>query len=429
MYYDAYEVHDLLDKWNHRGPPITESVADLFDRNPQAARQEFLFGSTLLHKCMEFYLTRMDLVQLLVATYPDALSKPDDNGFLPLHRALICASCTPTLELMKLFLGECPESILSTTVSGAFPLHLACKRCDLEVVQFLVECFPEVLQYRDKERKFPLDHALEDNGIERTLVVEYLVQKNPVLLTFSDEEGRLPLHRVLRMGKRTFAYDKIVDILVDSCPGSLLFQDGEGCTPLLQACSESNSLSQVYSLVRKWPEQITTQSNLITEPDEFNGEMLWSTLSSQSIRLDRVRQWTRLHPEVILTPDLQGRLPLHYAVVSSSEEVLEIVQFLLEQLDSVDTALAIPDHHGRLPMHYAASSPFSDVVINYLMEIYPEGLTHADNDGRLPWHYADCARQDIVFETTCQLYPDIDTDLDLVPEEIRWDVIQVIPDD
>ena len=71
MYHDAYEVYELLDKWNHRGPPIPEDVRDLFRRNPDAAKHKFLYGQTLLHKCMEFYGGRQDLVQVFLESYPD----------------------------------------------------------------------------------------------------------------------------------------------------------------------------------------------------------------------------------------------------------------------------------------------------------------------------------------------------------------------
>jgi ankyrin repeat protein len=430
VYHDAYEVYDLLDKWNLRGPPLPENIRDLFHRHPDAAKQVFLTGQTLLHKCLEFYSNRMDLVQLFLEANPKALAEPDDNGFLPLHRALISANCPPSLELIQFFVHEYPEAILTAIPSGALPLHLASSRADQGIVQYLVDCFPDAVQYRDNEGKFPLDHAFEAANPQDD-VVELLIERYPVLLSFLDHDGRLPLHRILQKHRKR--YNKIVDLVIDYCPGGLRLQDAQGQTPLLQACCDNNSLSQVYSLVRKWPEQVTTQCDLIMNENVFNGEMLPSALASQSARLDRVQEWVRLHPEVLFSPDLQGRLPIHYAVLSESKEAMEIVQFLMDlepsskDHDDPDisssSCLAVADHHGRLPLHYAAAS--GSAVTEILMEAYPEGLLHSDQDGRLPWHYADCARHDIVFDRTCQLYPDTETDLDLVPDEIRWDVIQV----
>ena len=55
----------------------------------------------------------------------------------------------------------------------------------------------------------------------------------------------------------------------------------------------------------------------------------------------------------------------------------------------------------------------------------PKALMEQDNDGRLPWHYGECSRQDVVFEQTATLYPEIEVNLDLVPEEIQWDILSV----
>ena len=417
MYLDAYEVYELLDKWNHRGPPITESVRDLFERNPSAARQEFLYGQTLLHKCMDCYGNRDELVSVFLEAYPEALMKADDNGFLPLHRVLISANWDPQLKLVQLLINRAPESILCSPPSGALPLHLACRRKSESIVKYLVDCFPDAVQYRDSDGNFPLDHAL-DAVDPNDRIVELLVKEYPVLLSFLDDKGRLPLHRTLRRQRNR--YDKIVDILIEYCPGSLRFQDAQGQTPLLQACNDNNSLSQIYSLVRNWPEQVTTQARLTLEHNVFNGEMLPSALCSKSTSIHRVQKWVELHPDVVNTPDLQGRLPIHYAAISSS---LEIVQFLLEESNS---SVSVPDGFGRLPLHYAAvACSGQSEVTNLLLEAYPEGLLHSDKDMRLPWHYAECARQDGVYDSMYELFPDVEIDLDLVPEEVRWDVIQI----
>ena len=65
-------------------------------------------------------------------------------------------------------------------------------------------------------------------------------------------------------------------------------------------------------------------------------------------------------------------------------------------------------------------------MINLLIDIYPEGLQQADNDRRLPWHYADCARKAFVFDKTVDFYPESEIDLELVPDEVRWDIVQII---
>ena len=77
-------------------------------------------------------------------------------------------------------------------------------------------------------------------------------------------------------------------------------------------------------------------------------------------------------------------------------------------------------------VHMASASPScSSEILKMVIDENLEGLMEADNDGRLPWHYGECSRQDLVFETTAEIFPDMEVDLDLVPEEIQWDILSV----
>ena len=426
MYQDEFQVYELLDRFNSFGPPVVEEVSALFTRNPDAARRDFAYGQTLLHTCMQNYSNHLDLAKIFYGAYPESISTFDNEGYLPIHRALLADNRKPNLDVIKFLILSAGETILESTSLGEFPLHLACKRSSsVDVVQFLIDCFPDVLQYRDRGGKFPLDHVLDGYEINKD-ILQLLLQRYPVLLTFINDQGILPLHNIL--GRNHKRYDDIVDILIEYGPGALRFQELKGGkTPLLQACSNDNSLSQIYCLVRNWPEQVSAHSGILFYETNFNGELLPSALMSKSSRLDHVQDWVRLHPGVVHTPDTQGRVPLHYAVVSESHDALDIVQFLLDESE-LSTVLFV-DQEGRLPLHYAAAaSTCQDGVINILIDKYPEGLQQTDNDGRLPWHYADCARKSFVFDRTVELYPDSEIDLELVPDEVRWDIVQIIPD-
>lgn len=418
MYHDAYQVYELLDKWNPHGPPDVTKVEGLFQRHPSAARQEFLFGQTLLHKCMEHYSNELALVQVLIQWYPEALRKQDDNGFLPIHRALIAGAGQPTVKLLRLLLNEAPETILETTPAGALPLHLACSRFEsADMVAYLVECFPDCIQHRDNQGRFPLHYALEASR-PQPIVVQRLLEHYPVLLSFLDDEGYLPLHRVLL--KTRPLYDSIVELLVEYCPGALRVQELQnGQTPLLLACQNNNPISQIYSLVRAWPEQIQVGSSAF-ETEVFNGEMLPSALASQCASLERLLAWMERYPSAVQEQDSQGRLPIHYAALSQSKDAPAMVQQL------IDTC-RVADRHGRLPLHYAAAAG-NRVIVEQLVDKYPDGLLQEDKDGRQPWHYAECARMDGVYDQTLDLADGEIGELELVPDEVRWDVLQIVPE-
>jgi len=321
-------------------------------------------------------------------------------------------------------------------MGGELPLHIASKRTECADVVRLLLCYPDACQYRDHLGKFPLDHALETRDPNQT-IIQLLVKQHPVLLSYPDESGSLRIHRVLKkcsLLEKT-SYDEVIEILVSGCEASLRVQDVSGYTPLLIACTQNHSLSQIYSLVRKWPEQITPNgSKSIFDSTAFNGEVMYPSLVSKSTKLSNVKKWLLLDPDTRFRRDLHGRLPIHYAVTSKSAKAYDIVKFLLyggeESRETHDSfcsqQLSARDINGRLPIHMASASPSStSEILTLVINGFPEGLMEQDKDGRLPWHYGECSRQDLVFETTANLFPEMEVDLDLVPEEIQWDILSV----
>jgi ankyrin repeat protein len=433
VYHDAYQVYELLDRWNHHGPPNVDDMNRLFSTQPDEVKRRFLYGQTLLHRAVESFPTRTDVVLCIWEACPQALSMEDDNGFLVLHRLLFSGNWYKSSEIMALvpiFVESHPESVVAPTPTGRLPLHLACQRTESdELVRYLMQCFPDACHYRDKEGKFPLDHALEATE-PKASIVRILVDQYPVLLSYQDSKGCLPLQRLLksksRITRRSSRYDQVVKVLLEGFEGSLRLQNENGETPLMMACTLNSPLSLVYILLRQWPEQIT--SNLapnIFNNQQFNGELIHSSLVSASVTLHNVRLWFQRYPDILTSPDCHGRLPLHYAVVSESDEAYEIVKYLLKSSDGhfQRLQLATSDKDGSLPIHIAAAarSVHSHDILLLLIDEYPEGLVKEDNYGMLPWHYGECSRQDLVFEQTSRRFPDVEIDLSLVPDEIRFD--------
>jgi hypothetical protein len=524
VYHDAYEIYEQLGSSSRYSHVVVDvgSMRRLLVEKPAEARRKFLYGYTLLHRFMESYHyhnNSIDIMNVFLDTYPTAVTTEDDYGYLPLHRlfmpSIVRSTNSTTKHILQKLVSLCPETVMTPTITdGSFPLHRACEcqrdrqqytndgsggdnDCVTDVIQLLVGYFPEACRYRNKEGKFPLDYALVQ--FPNPTIVQILVTEFPVLLSFPEKgTGQLPIHRFLKLSRgvnrlprwgvrqelENDDFDKTVEVIVDAYEGCLRRQDGQFLsTPLLQACVDDNPLTQIYYLVRKWPEQIIAYggaAHLIFDSTAFNGEILYSSLammssstsslgSSPYLQVGHVQRWLEQNPDLVSVPDLNGRVPLHYAVLSESAHAYEIVrlcsasstcvdaankeqhqQLLQEQQDplapvSSSTSslrrglvsgrtntrqpMETMDNDGRLPIHYAAASPNCDrQLLDYVIRSYPRGLLVADKDGRLPWHYADCSRQDMVYEKTCEYFPDLDFDLTLVPEEIRWDILQVCPE-
>ncbi|KAG7370011.1 ankyrin repeat domain protein [Nitzschia inconspicua] len=436
VYHDAYQIYELLDKWNHQGPPNVEDMNRLFESKSNEVQRRFLYGQTLLHRAVESFPTHTDVVLCIFEAFPQALQIEDDNGFLVLHRLLFSGNWYKSHEIMALvpqFVESFTESVILPTPTGRLPLHLACQRTESEeLVRYLLQSFPDACCYRDEDGKFPLDHALE--VVEpRASIVEILVKQHPVLLSYQDSQGCLPIQRLLKdksrqPSRRPSRLDTVIKVLLEGFEGSLRLQDREGRTPLLLACTLNCPLSTVYLLLRQWPEQITPNSAAtIFDNERFNGELIHSSLASKSVTFQNVQLWLQRYPDIVTSPDGYGRLPIHYAVASPSDEASEIVKYLLD-FDNASRKthqLAAVDNDGMLPIHIAAAatSTNSNHILLLLMDEYPGGLLIANKDGRLPWHYGECSRQDIVFEETTRRFPDVEVDLELVPDEIRFDFL------
>jgi ankyrin repeat protein len=429
--YDIYEVSSLLDKFNYNGPPTVVGLRELFFRDPAAARHEGLRGKTLLHLCLEFYASRIDILECFLDSHPASITTVDDEGHCPLHVA-ISKNDHNNYNAVKLLVLRGPEVLYHEDSEGKLPLHYACKSNfsrKLQILDLLIRPFPEALRHPDNFGKFPLNYALEQEskGISYPDAIAFLVDQCPSVLheAIPDINGCLPLHSTVAS---ISASPMTVQILADRCPRAVRIQDSSGRTPLFLACTGNCSLSVIYSLVRQWPEQVTTQCDLIFM-DSFNGEMLPVGAASESITLERIQIWTKLHPEELTDAGASSRYPLHYAVVSTSKDAFEIVQHLI---DCSSEGLSKKDDYGRLPLHYAAVSRSENAVhmISLLVDRYPQGLGVPDNDGRLPWHYAELAgseQGELLYERSIEAAPDLD--FYLVPEEVRWDIAQIIPVD
>mmetsp|Transcript_12166 Transcript_12166/g.25780 ORF Transcript_12166/g.25780 Transcript_12166/m.25780 type:complete len:449 (-) Transcript_12166:1730-3076(-) len=437
-YHDAYQIYEILDK-SYQVPPDPDAMQELFVRRPSEAKRKFVYGQTLLHKAFDFFSHKADVIDVILEAYPQALETEDENGYLPMHRLLSGRWGDNIKEMTIKIMNAFPDSLLApTSVGGELPLHIASQRTEsVDVVELLL-CFPDACQYRDHHGKFPFDHALEIRD-PHPAILQLLLKHYPVLLSFPDANGSLKIHRTLEKCSllQKSSYDEVIEILVSGCEASLRVQDSSGYTPLLLACTQNHSLSQIYSLVRKWPEQVTpNRSKNIFDPFVFNGELLYPSLVSGTTKLPNVKKWLLQDPDARFRRDLYGRLPLHYAVISKSKKAYEITRCLLfgrEEEVSPEAResyciqqLSAKDNGGRLPIHMASASPYCEPeILTLLIELYSRGLMKQDNGGRLPWHYGECSRQDLVFESTANIFPDMDVDLDLVPEEIQWDILSV----
>ena len=89
------------------------------------------------------------LVESLLEANPAAVGSKNELGLLPI-RVAIRSKCST--DVIKALIRENPSSVKCFGVSGKTCLHLACLyNGDLELVEALLETWPEASQWRDRD--------------------------------------------------------------------------------------------------------------------------------------------------------------------------------------------------------------------------------------------------------------------------------------
>ena len=396
------------------------------------------------------------------------------------------------MSFLQYLIEQGPLALLKPTRDDrrVLPLHIAVAHAQpsLAIVNLLLHSFPETIHYRDAQQKMPLECALVRQRRQRRQfsgypppsllpVVERLIQASPVLLSFvlPHTQGMLLLHKyVLQIlephqqqeqeaQNTTQAENKgrdeefrILQRLVEACPGALRVQASvPSATPLVMACTRNLDVTCIYTLLRAWPEQVTTQREMIfgaihgddeDEDDDdkaWNGILLPTHLLSADLSWKRARRWLDSKDAQVAatTPDAAGRLALHYAVVSQASCVVRLVQTLVALHPN---AARHADRANRLPLHYLAlsSHPDREIVLELLLDaanhnqatttVHDDagGLAVADIDGCLPWMYAELTRFTAVYEASMEHCDVVNMDhTQDMPVEVRWDIVQVAPEE
>ena len=100
-------------------------------------------GQTVLHKACD--RGKLELAQYLVANYSDLLTIRDKAGQTP----YLVAGYSGSVELVKFLISKGCDA-LDKDSDGRTVLHGACQEGKFELVQYLLDNYPEMLTVRDK---------------------------------------------------------------------------------------------------------------------------------------------------------------------------------------------------------------------------------------------------------------------------------------
>jgi len=173
-------------------------IEQLVVANPSALKQQESQGNRLpLHICL-FKGSTPDIVQYVLQQYPQAVYHADSEGNLPLHYAAMYA-CP---QIWNLILQANPEGVKKANEKLKYPLHLMCARyfdrhdVTRDQVKSCLDANPAAIRVPDAWGRLPLHLACQ--GHARKDVIQVLVEVYPEALLQADSSKDTPYDLVRR---------------------------------------------------------------------------------------------------------------------------------------------------------------------------------------------------------------------------------------
>jgi ankyrin repeat protein len=339
----------------------------------------------------------LSMVQLLIDAFPESLRHESNNGRMPLH--LLCRNKDLDdeeggLEILKLFIMRCPESVKhATREDGMLPLHSAAGFQSLEFCRLLIEAYPGSERITNDNGTLPFHNACARNTVA---TAKYFYQLYPESINVAENDGWYPIHCAIEIGERSnpAAMVEIIQFLLD-CESNVVLQKFQDAFPLYWVCIcieatngedtaakvENTQMLSAYLKVLQilydaHPEAIES-NDVISDVGGFCAEVQ-AFLNIQLTYARQARDSTLMN-----TRDENGQLPLHRALRDNVN--LGSIKLLVKGNPS---AITCADNSGTIPLHVACQHHDSASVIEYLINLDPTSLHREDLDDSTALHHA-----------------------------------------
>ena len=318
---------------------------------------------------------------------------------LPIMLALRDQSCP--LDVIEILIEAFPESLsLSDRSDGMLPLHWACwaKQSDV-IVSSLCEHWREAAHVYDKFGRLPIHIACEYGvpsqcGAE---VINVLLHANPMSIQSVNADQKTPLDIVMEYSDENEEYAPRHHVTSFSGKDNCERARAEVLAPLLQKkqlLQHSHSLNSVAVSCKN--SRTSTATSNFARDDSFGGnELQWtpSTLSvskklhlahQESIKLHELieqHDWKQALNRIKNRPDdaMVWYTSASGPVISDSGSSSKREMLHNDSMPQ----------HMFLPIHRACRQcPPNLAVIRALLKEHPNGVGCRDSDGMLPLHWA-----------------------------------------
>ena len=329
----------------------------------------------IFHACRNERVTE-GIIQCLLEYFPAAASATTEYGWSPLHSACYHQKVTP--NIIRLLLDAAPTSVRSVNSKGKMPLHFLCEDKDedgeiipldgataLEILNLLIEMYPEAASHADIYGCLPIHHACEwrSPGFCRVLI-----NTAPDSVRSVDNYGYTPLHR-LCMNKQVddAVAMQILNLLIDNHPAAARHASNHGILPIHVASSGEKSREFCQVLIVAAPDSVRSVDRSGRTPLHYSCSRRDDAAAMQVLNL-----LINNHPAAVRHTDNYGNLPIHLA--SGWWRTPELLRVLVEAYPG---SVSTPNDKGLLPLHEACFGKGSLATVEYLYRQYPNAIDHA----------------------------------------------------
>ncbi|KAL3880297.1 hypothetical protein ACJMK2_032545 [Sinanodonta woodiana] len=310
-------------------------------------------GDSLLHMaCMN---GQLEMTKYLAETYPDLMNDDDSHKHSAAHHAAVSGDVA-----VLHYLIERGANPWCRTSDGETLLHIACLAGQLDMTQFLVETYPDMLRKVDSYERTVAHHAAISGNVA---VLSYLIDHGTDTWCKTSQGARL-LHIACHAGQL-----EMTKFLVETYPKMLNEVDSHKHTAAHDA-AESGSIAVLSFLIDSGTDPCcrTSQEATLLHRACLTGQF------------DMIKFLVEIYPNMLNEVDSHKHTSAHYAAVSGNVAVLK---YLIGhgtnpwcRTSQEETLLHISCLEGQLD------------ITKFLVETYPKMLNEVDSHKHTPAHYA-----------------------------------------
>lgn len=303
----------------------------VFDLYPEESFKVTCKDGTLLDLALKsnpIFRRDAEMTKFLHQKWPEAINVKDEDGRLPLHRAMSHPnSVNLSFEVMEYLIETGgSEAIVAKGHFGWNTLHFACLRMGVRDVELLLQKGGlETLDVVDNEGNLPFHMACQRQGWAKSMIQLLIENGRRGDMKKANEFGELPLHLSCQHHQD---YDATF-LLADEFPLSLEIPDDQGNLPLhLFCCRDCRNFDVIKLFVRKYPESLRIRDG--------DGHLPLHLYCQNNPGEREIQLLVHEYPESLRIPDKEGRLPVD--IVRASRRIIsrEITNSIVHWLEDFD---------------------------------------------------------------------------------------------